>query len=512
MVSSAPVRWLGLGISFALLGLAPLASANGRFPRGERLLEAPADPSHLVLAATYGLLLTRDAGKSWHHVCESAFAELGSEADPVAAFVADGSLLTSLYSSLSRSSADACDFGTTLAAGKSEVVPDFTLEAQNADHAIAVVAAVDNGKVTSYRLHGSVDGGRLWEPFGVALPEAVKLVLTVDVAPTDSNRIYLSGLGAGDVGLLLRSDDRGQSFSVSELPTAAQNGEAPYIAAVDPQNADALYVRTDLWSYEPETGISWGRDALLYSSDAGEHFSELLRAPGKLLGFALSPDGSELLLGYADPVEGQGRLVEASGLGLYRGSAESGAFQHLFVGSISCLTWTPNAIYACTSQVEQGFALATIDEASLVLGEYPSFHPLLDLFEVKGSLECAACSSLAACAEDWRATCLGWGRQDCEAAGGSPALPDCAAVAGAAGATQGGQSANDAGGDQQARGGTGTQGGRGVVTAGAVSSTDREGAGCSCSGPRGQAAPASVALPLLLALSGLRRRMRRQLP
>jgi MYXO-CTERM domain-containing protein len=510
------VRWLGLGISFALLGLAPLASANGRFPRGERLLEDPADPSHLVLAATYGLLTTRDAGASWHHVCESAFAELGGEADPVAAFVADGSLLTSLYSSLSRSSADACDFATTLAAGKAEAVPDFTLEAQNADHAIAVVAAVDNGKVTSYRLHGSVDGGRSWQPFGVALPDALKLVFTVDVAPSDADRIYLSGLGAGDVGLLLRSDDRGQSFSISELPTAAESGEAPYIAAVDPQNADTLYVRTDLWSYEPETGISWARDALLYSSDAGQHFTELVRASGKLLGFALSPDGSELLLGYADPVEGLGRLTEAAGLGIYRGKAGSAEFQHVFAGSTSCLSWTQNGIYACTSQAELGFALALVDEASLVPGEYPSFHPLLDLLEVKGPLACSACSSLAVCAEAWRATCLAWGRQDCEAAGGSPGLGECvaAAGAGAGGAADAGQSASDAGGEPQATGGTGaaTQGGRGVITAGAVASTEREGAGCSCSSPRSQPTPTSVGLALLLGLWGLRRRARSQLP
>jgi hypothetical protein len=38
------------------------ASANGRFPRAERLLQDPFDASHLILGATFGLLVTRDTG------------------------------------------------------------------------------------------------------------------------------------------------------------------------------------------------------------------------------------------------------------------------------------------------------------------------------------------------------------------------------------------------------------------------------------------------------------------
>ena len=45
------------------------ASANGRFPRAERLKELSSD--QLLLSGTYGLLVTSNAGKDWHFICES---------------------------------------------------------------------------------------------------------------------------------------------------------------------------------------------------------------------------------------------------------------------------------------------------------------------------------------------------------------------------------------------------------------------------------------------------------
>src|SRR4051812_11369531 len=119
MVGSAPARSptltrrrRALGVSALVLALscAKAANANGRFPRAERLLEDPSNANHLLLAATYGLLTTQDRGKTWFHVCEAAFAEPGVQTDPVVAMLPDGALLTSIFSNLSRSSDDGCDF------------------------------------------------------------------------------------------------------------------------------------------------------------------------------------------------------------------------------------------------------------------------------------------------------------------------------------------------------------------------------------------------------------------
>jgi hypothetical protein len=64
-----------LVVSFAAqLLFSAEASANGRFPRAQRLLESPTDSKRLYVSATFGLLLTEDHVQNWHFVCESAFA------------------------------------------------------------------------------------------------------------------------------------------------------------------------------------------------------------------------------------------------------------------------------------------------------------------------------------------------------------------------------------------------------------------------------------------------------
>ena len=303
---------MGAGALALALTFSGSAQANGRFPRAERLLEDPQDASHLLLAATYGLLVTHDRGKNWFHVCEAAFAEPGQQTDPVVALLPDGTLLTSIYSSLSRSTDGACDFEQRLAGDPAHAVPDFTLDADGAT--VAVLVTAENGASTS-QLQESLDGGQRFRALGQVLPDSMRLVATVDVAPSDQNRIYVSGLGLGGVGVLLRSDDRGKTFTELPLPIDDENDEVPYIAAVDPKNADVLYVRTDVWQYDELSGIATAADALLYSSDGGQTFTELWRTGGKLFGFALSPDGKQLLLGYGDPVEGGGRFTDAGALG-----------------------------------------------------------------------------------------------------------------------------------------------------------------------------------------------------
>ncbi len=159
-----------------------------------------------------------------------------------------------------------------------------------------------------------------------------------------------------------------------------------------------------------------------------------------------------------------------------------------------------------------GFALASVDEASLVPGEYPAFHPLLDLLEVKGPLECAACSSVAGCGEAWRATCLGWGREDCDVA--PPAAPagDCSAAAGAGGVADAGQPSIASGGGGRATAeGSGAHGGRGVVT-GTPTSRGDQNDGCGCRSAPTRAEPVGAALLILLGSLWQRRRSRRQFP
>jgi MYXO-CTERM domain-containing protein len=433
--------WLWLAL--VVLLLASTANANGRFPRAQRLIEDPSDPAHLILSATYGLVVTSDRGATWHHVCEAAFGERDTEADPLTAVTPEGTLLAGIYSRVSRAAESPCDFERTLGMSNREAVPDFALSASEPGQVVAVLTTLLEDGSLENQLYRSEDDGRTWGPLGSALPETMRLVLTVDVAPSDATRIYLSGLGPDDEGVLLRSDDAGESFEAFPLPTDAALGEQPYIAAVDPENADAIYVRTDFWVFDAAEGISNANDALLYSEDGGATFSELIRAGAKLFGFTFSPDGTELLIGYGDPNEvDRSRFTDPEALGILRAPKGSSDFVKQYAGSTLCLTWTAEGLYVCTHEVDTEFTLGFSADTDFTLDAPPSFEPLLVLSNVAGPIECEACSVGAVCRSFWSSTCQGWSRTDC-----AP-LPtnSCEGGAGSGGEANGGASPSEAGG------------------------------------------------------------------
>lgn len=500
------------------LALTPLgvAHANGRFPRAERLIEDPQDSSHLLLAATYGLLTTHDRGQSWFHVCEAAFAEPGQQTDPVVALLPDGTLLTSIYSRLSRSADGGCDFEKRLAGDPSQAVPDFTIDKNGA--IIAVLVTTANGTSTN-QLQESLDGGQTFHPLGPVLPDSVRLVATVDVAPSDPKRIYISGLGAGSVGVLLSSSDRGQTFTPLPLPTDAENDEVPYIAAVHPSDPESLYVRTDIWQYDELSGIATAADALWLSVNGGEAFTEVIREGGKLFGFALSPDGNEVLVGYGDPVEGGGRFTNAGALGVYRSPAAGGGFTKIYDGAVSCLSWTSEGVYACTAQAQTGRALGFAPASTLTAVGPLALEPLLSLLEVKGPLSCDKCSSSAGCSEYWEATCTAWGRSDCQPAtapsGGASACPvDAAAGDNAGGASAAGAATTPSGGSDPgvSQGGVLTGSDAGAPSQPTGGASTKTSSGCSCRAAGSPHTSGLAAWTLLGMLVVWRRRARLLLP
>jgi hypothetical protein len=79
----------------------------------------------------------------------------------------------------------------------------------------------------------------------------------------------------------MRSSDRGQTWERFDVPLS-NDKRLPYIAAIDPSDADRLYVRLD---GDPD-------DDLLVSEDGAQSFNQVFGSHGSLLGFALAPDGA----------------------------------------------------------------------------------------------------------------------------------------------------------------------------------------------------------------------------
>jgi hypothetical protein len=482
------VRLYAFAIGAGLLLTAASVLANGRFPRAQRLLEQGGDPDKLVLAATYGLVVTSNRGAEWRHVCELSYAFSLDEIDPIVGVATDGALLVTGSRSLNRAVPPWCEFSPVLGGEATHQVTDFSFDPTDPDHLIAILMqSVDGG--LSNQLYESSDGGRTFLPLGVPLPTNVAFALTLDAAPSDPERLYVTATDRQGRALLARSDDRGRSWNTTAIP--AEIGELSFIGAVDPSNPNLLYVRIDRWRLNDE-GLTEGNDGLVYSSDGGGSWHEIHRAAGKIFGFALAPDGTELLIGYGDPVE-PARLVDPAALGIYRASAAGGyAFTKIFDGPVSCLSWTMTGVYACASQQVHGFALGFAAAADFDLTTAQPFTPLLRLPEVAGALECPACSRGAICGERWLDNCAVFGACDAGAAGSG----------GSAGA-----SCPDAGmaGQFGLGGAAGGDGSAGKPGSGGTSSSDG-GSDCGCRIAGAQRGSESGALLCLTLASFVRRR------
>jgi hypothetical protein len=411
-------------------------------------VEDPRDPRRLTLAATYGLLTTADRGATWYHICEASFA--GSDSyvgDPLFDLAADGSALVDVQTALNVSRDQGCAWSTVLGS-PTDSVPDFAVNRQASSNILALHSVLGDGSVIVH-LSESTDNGATFATVGTAVP--VFAAFTVDVAPSAPDTVYVSGTSPAGAGRLAVSIDHGATWIARDLPSSAFN-EAPYIAAIHPSDPMKIYVRTD--TRDTSAGGAQAEDALLYSEDGGKTWIELYRTGAKLLGFALSPDASMVLLGYGDPRDPE-VLVDDSVTGIYAGAAASSAFSRVVSGSISCLSWTKTGIYVCTPEAETGRTLGFAADSSFA-PDGSSLQPLLRLADIAGPLCCSEPGGQV-CAASWPTNCAAFG--GCRDAGGS-AAPACPNDGGATAPVEAGPSAPD----QRAPGG-----GCGCRAAGAAS-------------------------------------------
>jgi hypothetical protein len=380
------------------LGASTPAHANGRYPQAQHLLASPVAPGTLVMTGTYGMIVSSDGGRSWQFNCERGFLlDNVSSGDPFLQVLPAGAWLSGAAARVTRSLDVACDWKEVLAGA---FVADITIEPAKPRSALALVKlAADQGG--AYAIEESSDDGATWTPLAATWDGATLAAgLTLDSAPSDANRIYVTGASETGDGLLMVSTDHGAHYAryvITDLH------HAPFIAAVDPKNPDALFVRTNAWETGAD-GFQLANDTLLYSSDAGKNWRQIFSAHGKMLAFAVSPDAGTLLVGYGDPNQ-PGRNVNPDELGIYRASTSDFTFRKVFAGSVSCLTWTSDRLYACLDQNEQGFEVGVRSDAEFDLTTVRPFAPLLSLPNVAPSSGCSPETSASICVVDWDTDC-----------------------------------------------------------------------------------------------------------
>jgi len=380
---------VALAVASATLGAPPLAHANGRFPAANQLVIAPNDPSTIIVRATFGVLVTSDGGKNWDWICEGAIG-LGptTTVDPSIGITATTNVIASTFTSLFMSPDRGCTWNPASAFAHT-LTQDVAVRPDNPHIALALtngyVSQTDAGvPLYSSQVFTTMDDGVTWA--SAVPPIDPTLVLeTLDVAATDPMRIYVSGIrgvGASTVGVLLESTDQGMTFVEHDIPLDLTNEIAPYIAAIDPTNADHVYLRTS-----PVLPTSPTRVLLFDASqaDASSGLTTLLTMGDPTLGFAITPDGSKI---YAGSLAG----------GILAASTSDYTFQQTSTIRVRCLKSTGTTLYACSDEVSGFIVGSSTDDGA-------SFTALLHLSTIRGALVCPATSTVATseCADMWPA-------------------------------------------------------------------------------------------------------------
>jgi hypothetical protein len=262
------------------------ATANGRFPAADLIVFDPADEQRLVVRTTHGLLESRDGGASFDWICEEAL-RLAEQEDPMLALTASGALVAGTVDGLLVGARDECGF-RAVAEFSGKTIPDLSLDRGDPTRVIAFRAlGLPEARFDSQLLL-SEDEGETFEPLGEPF-DATLLPLTVDVAPSDGQRVYLTARlprAEAYASVLLRSFDGGERFEALPIPGTDDLALA-FLAAVDPGDPDRLYVRIA----DPEG------TRLVMTEDGGDTFAEIFQANGGLLGFAISPGATRIAFG-----------------------------------------------------------------------------------------------------------------------------------------------------------------------------------------------------------------------
>ncbi len=369
----------------AVLTSAPLARANGRFPESNQIVFAEHDPDLVLLRVTFGLLVSRDRGKTFGWVCEQSIGFSGVE-DPMYTVTPSNAIVGTTFQGLTTSRDNGC--GWSFAGGdlEKQVFIDLTANPKDKKNIVVFASSYDRqddaGQILfSSRLWETKDEAQTFQQLGPPLDPSL-LGYTVDLTASDPNRIYVTGVRDPGTekarGFLLTSKDHGQTWAEEQVPLVS--GErALWVAAVDPNDAERVYLRTSNMVDKPTRLIL--REA---EPDGGTPtLRTVFTAQGALMGFALSPDGSKVYAG--GPKDG----VNVA-------STQDFAFEHRSNIEIQCLAINPEGLWACSNEQSGFIAGVSTDDGA-------TFQPRLRFCDISGPL--ATCGpgtpTNALCSPGW---------------------------------------------------------------------------------------------------------------
>jgi hypothetical protein len=238
-------------------------------------------------------------------------------------------------------------------------------------------AGPEGGPGYAQQAYQSINDGADWSAIGIPI-DPTALATTVEVAPSDAARLYVSAVRGTDVARtasLFVSTSAGADWIERPVALDAANETAIYIAAVDPARADRVYVRT-----------AGKASRLLVTSDAGLTFAEVLKLGGPMLGFALSPDGAKVYAGSAEQ-------------GLFVATRDSLSFQNTSRVHVQCLATHGAELWACSDEASGFIAGVSTDDGATFKAKLRLVAPPLIACstDAAATVQCGGASLRALC-------------------------------------------------------------------------------------------------------------------
>jgi hypothetical protein len=393
----------------AVLARAAPAVADGAFPASDAIL-LPADrPQQIVLSTNFGLIISDDGGDTWQWTCERPETSMASSY-VVGAPPADRIYSRSPDVGLAVSDDASCTWrragGALTAAIASDVFPDPT----DPTHVLAIAAvAGDGGLAVGAAVYESTDGGDSFAatPLFVA-PDGDQL-LGVEIARADPRVIYVALAAPGSHPAIARSDDAGAHWMSIDVEPSIGAG-LPRIIAVDPADADVLYLRV----------IGAGSELLAVSRDGGMSFTTpITLTGGNLSAFARLASGAVLVAGV---VPGDGGTTSGVTWRSDDGGTTFGPWTLTPTPRLRALGERAGTLYLAGDNYMDGWALAASSDEGRTL------QPLVRYEQVSGVKACVMAACQDSC--DEQAGRRIWGPEVCNplpadagADGGKPAKP-----------------------------------------------------------------------------------------
>ncbi len=344
------------------------ARANGRFPKAQAIATVPGAAAgaeaRVYLRATFGVLVSRDGGKTFAWLCEQALG-FSSTWDPPIAVTRDARLWVALTDGL-RVTRDGCDVADVPAL-KGELVADLATDARG--ERVFLITSTPGKPAHVWRsTPGGAGKGETFERLGKGVSRV--RFDTVEVAPSKPARLYLTGVpeGSGPRARFFRSDDGGATL-IETKPTLPNDGRL-FVSAVDARDPDRVFVRQL---------HDKGSDVLL-STDGGATFRSVLHMAGAMFGFAHADDGVTYWAGSGDPKEG-----------IWRSRDRGEHWEAAAKAGVMCLHADGPRLFACSNPyVPGGYAIGVSTDRGDTMTPLATFDAVTGPVACDGGSKCAA--------------------------------------------------------------------------------------------------------------------------